>query len=107
MPSKEIIYSDKYTDDTHEYRHVILPSVRPEKCPKICITYVMWVACKIYPLYLCKCLYMTGNSIEKKSNITAAALRLQHIKCFVCCEKKLCIKRVCKETFLETRFIIS
>ena len=74
----------------------------------------MWVACKIYPLYLCKCLYilckclyMTGNSIEKKSNITAAALRLQHIKCFVCCEKKLCIKRVCKETFLETRFIIS
>ena len=38
MPSKEIIYSDKYTDDTHEYRHVILPSVRPEKCPKICKT---------------------------------------------------------------------
>ena len=34
MPSKEIIYSDKYTDDTHEYRHVILPSVRPDKCPK-------------------------------------------------------------------------
>ena len=59
----------------------------------------MWVACKIYPLYLCKCLYMTGNSIEKKSTITAAALRLQHIKCFVCCEKKLCIKRVCKGNF--------
>ena len=31
MPSKEIIYSDKYTDDTHEYRHVTLPSVRPKK----------------------------------------------------------------------------
>ena len=30
MPSKDIIYSDKYTDDTHEYRHVILPSVRPD-----------------------------------------------------------------------------
>ena len=86
---------------------MIYIKTRREKCPKIYITYVMWVACKIYPLYLCKCLYMTGNSIEKKSNITAAALRLQHIKCFVCCEKKLCIKRVCKETFLETRFIIS
>ena len=86
---------------------MIYIKTRHEKCPIIYITYVMWVACKIYPLYLCKCLYMTGNSIEKKSNITAAALRLQHIKCFVCCEKKLCIKRVCKETFLETRFIIS
>ena len=86
---------------------IIYIKTRREKCPKIYKTYVMWVACKIYPLYLCKCLYMTGNSIEKKSNITAAALRLQHIKCFVCCEKKLCIKRVCKETFLETRFIIS
>ena len=28
MPSKDIHYSDKYTDDTHEYRHVTLPSVR-------------------------------------------------------------------------------
>ena len=27
MPSKDIYYSDKYTDDTHEYRHVILPKV--------------------------------------------------------------------------------
>ena len=86
---------------------MIYIKTRHEKCPKIYIKYMMWVACKIYPLYLCKCLYMTGNSIEMKSNITAAALRLQHIKCFVCCEKKLCIKRVCKETFLETRFIIS
>ena len=27
MPSKEIFYSDKYNDDSHEYRHVILPKV--------------------------------------------------------------------------------
>ena len=27
MPSKEIYYSDKYNDETHEYRHVILPKV--------------------------------------------------------------------------------
>ena len=26
MP-KDIYYSDKYNDDTHEYRHVILPKV--------------------------------------------------------------------------------
>ena len=38
MPSKDIHYSDKYTDDTHEYRHVILPSVRQDICPKICFT---------------------------------------------------------------------
>ena len=31
MPSNEITYSEKYTDDTHEYRHVTLPSVRFEK----------------------------------------------------------------------------
>ena len=34
MPSKDIHYSDKYTDDTHEYRHVILPTVRQTKCPQ-------------------------------------------------------------------------
>ena len=28
MPSKEIYYSDKYSDETHEYRHVILPKVK-------------------------------------------------------------------------------
>jgi hypothetical protein len=28
MPSKEIYYSDKYTDDKYEYRHVMLPKVR-------------------------------------------------------------------------------
>ena len=28
MPTKEIYYSDKYTDETHEYRHVILPKVK-------------------------------------------------------------------------------
>ena len=27
MPSKDIYYSDKYNDETHEYRHVILPKV--------------------------------------------------------------------------------
>ena len=27
MPRGEIIYSDKYTDETHEYRHVHLPKV--------------------------------------------------------------------------------
>ena len=27
MPSKEIYYSDKYTDDKFEYRHVMLPKV--------------------------------------------------------------------------------
>jgi hypothetical protein len=27
MPSKEIYYSDKYTDDKYEYRHVMLPKV--------------------------------------------------------------------------------
>ena len=25
MPREEIYYSDKYTDDTYEYRHVIVP----------------------------------------------------------------------------------
>ena len=25
MPREEIYYSDKYTDDTFEYRHVIVP----------------------------------------------------------------------------------
>ena len=35
MPSKDIQYSDKYTDDTHEYRHVTLPTVRLNKWPKI------------------------------------------------------------------------
>ena len=27
MPIKDIYYSDKYTDDTYEYRHVMLPKV--------------------------------------------------------------------------------
>jgi Cyclin-dependent kinase regulatory subunit len=27
MPSKEIYYSEKYTDDKYEYRHVMLPKV--------------------------------------------------------------------------------
>ena len=27
MPSKDIYYSDKYTDDKFEYRHVMLPKV--------------------------------------------------------------------------------
>ena len=27
MPNKDIYYSDKYNDDTHEYRHVMLPKV--------------------------------------------------------------------------------
>ena len=32
MP-KDIYYSDKYDDDTHEYRHVILPKV--DSAPKL------------------------------------------------------------------------
>ena len=28
MPSKDIYYSDKYTDDKFEYRHVMLPKVK-------------------------------------------------------------------------------
>ena len=34
MPSKEIFYSDKYTDDTHEYRHVMLPKDVAKNVPK-------------------------------------------------------------------------
>ena len=30
MPRGEIYYSDKYTDETHEYRHVHLPKVKFE-----------------------------------------------------------------------------
>ena len=33
MPSKDIYYSDKYTDDKFEYRHVMLPKVNKKfKC---------------------------------------------------------------------------
>jgi len=34
MPSKEIYYSDKYSDETHEYRHVILPKDLSKLVPK-------------------------------------------------------------------------
>ena len=34
MPNKEIYYSDKYTDETHEYRHVILPKELVKLVPK-------------------------------------------------------------------------
>lgn len=34
MPNKDIYYSDKYNDDTHEYRHVILPKDVAKLVPK-------------------------------------------------------------------------
>ena len=34
MPIKDIHYSDKYTDETHEYRHVILPKELVKLVPK-------------------------------------------------------------------------
>ena len=34
MPNKDIYYSDKYTDETHEYRHVMLPKDLAKLVPK-------------------------------------------------------------------------
>ena len=34
MPIKDIHYSDKYTDETHEYRHVMLPQDLVKLVPK-------------------------------------------------------------------------
>ena len=34
MANKEFYYSDKYTDETHEYRHVILPKELVKLVPK-------------------------------------------------------------------------
>ena len=34
MPIKDIHYSDKYTDETHEYRHVMLPQDMVKLVPK-------------------------------------------------------------------------
>ncbi|GAB0491772.1 hypothetical protein I4F81_011538 [Pyropia yezoensis] len=34
MPATQIIYSEKYYDDTFEYRHVILPSDISKAMPK-------------------------------------------------------------------------
>ena len=33
MPIKDIYYSDKYTDDTYEYRHVMLPKDIAKQVP--------------------------------------------------------------------------
>ena len=34
MANEEIYYSDKYTDETHEYRHVMLPQDLVKLVPK-------------------------------------------------------------------------
>ncbi|VVC44054.1 Cyclin-dependent kinase, regulatory subunit [Cinara cedri] len=34
MADKQIYYSDKYYDDTHEYRHVVLPKEMAKSIPK-------------------------------------------------------------------------
>ena len=44
MPSKDIYYSDKYSDDTHEYRHVILPKVEM----RIILLKTSRVTCSVY-----------------------------------------------------------
>lgn len=34
MPNKNIYYSDKYTDEKYEYRHVMLPKEIAKQVPK-------------------------------------------------------------------------
>ncbi|XP_033750382.1 cyclin-dependent kinases regulatory subunit 1-like [Pecten maximus] len=42
MAHKSIYYSDKYTDDTYEYRHVVLPKEIAKLVPKHLMSETEW-----------------------------------------------------------------